>query len=1193
MDSTDKDIKEQYYIEQMAVIGKMHNMQWLKSNSQLSGHTKVYPDGKELISSPLKAKLSEGTKECTIIVSSSNASNSPELKNNDHITKENINNSNIVTTNNTLQSTLQVVQPSEKSNMETIWSKDVNVTSTLFPNSQSLVVQRLDEQEMVNKNLQENIVTVQLEQLSFKEEEKSKSEESCNESHNEWGTIRRNIPDSTKSVPDVGNQINSKQCHDNNNNNAKSKTQSTSELKKGMQKTTTKINTKKCNDQKTRKQAGSSLKESCTISKQGSKDQVDSLNSCSNDKTSTSGVDSRKTSVSPALKFHDKCSKVNGCNRQLITGKGTPVKEQQFYKQQFSTLNDSANRNKSSMDGLDEKSKLQKKNTEADETKKCHKVQVIRTQSYNVQYNRNKPLVKPQQRYLRNAAKPEEENSVNRTSGFDNGIGVPNTTENVTKKKYENQQSAISKQTSDTQLTQSTSGKNSKNFNVLECSTSERTLGKTSGSVSCRKNYQSLSNTKTTVDRNVKEDQGCVQKFKKDSYVYRRTSGTVQSSIKETNGKEKPDDYKKSVTENNSTKDYKVSQAEGSKITAFSHKATNGASNTNKTDTSDSAIVNNVQSVKSLNSCSSNKDSATINTSVLTSQESQILQNSCNGTEVQFTKTEQEHTNNYNSNKTNTSNSETKSVKFSDNIQEINTMMDSTPSSYKDNIVQPHGITTNTFYSDSQLTPNIGNAQETENHHSVQNKSYFDNNNTHYTNTSTAVQNSERDLYLLDIAYQKPEQPSHVPPENVSPHNNCNSVIPMSSGLPYQSISGMYLNQYNNANNVSRKPADSTIVSQNVLVPNSTSYTMEHQNIMQGESSNTLMHNPQTSILPPPGFHNHPIAAQHNQWNLPLPDMVLFGNMMNPAHSLNMQMQNSRHLCGTDFNSIQQTGYMQHPLFYVPQLCMQGWNPLVQYPAPLFQNPPYTNCSTFTNQVLPSNTMADTINCSIPTSMQNNPYKQFQQMQQFESNPNFSVPVKLDNYMGNMQGCRSNARTKDNTMVDVHGKTSQYRAPLANDYQNNCSQDGQTMVPYSYAVTMDSVARSVPSNMHMQLNQKYSPRVSATANYQRMPETCAAFQTNQNSGNRRDDLSGNDSECIPPMVSPKECMYYGVNYSKKSDVIQNSSLRSDTKPVAYMPHGNARQYVPQFHENPAYHVSPKELSPRVITGRSIRKTTEQ
>ncbi|XP_076229608.1 LOW QUALITY PROTEIN: uncharacterized protein LOC116429044 [Nomia melanderi] len=1183
MDSTDKDLKQKYDVEQMAVIGKMHNMQWLKSNSQLSGHTNVFPHEKELISNLLKTKSTEEIQQSINVVSNEDVWNNPELKNNDCIMSENIDNNNIITNNNTLESTLKVIELSDKSIMETAWNEDVNINSTLFPNSQSLVVQRLDKQEAMNMNLQENIVTVQLEHLRLKEEEKSKSEESYNESSNKWDPIHRSIPDSTKSDTDEGNRVTSKQCHDNNNNNAKSKAQPTSESKRGMQKATTKININKSNDQKIKKQSGSNVKESWTVTKQSSKDQDDSLNLYKSDKTSTSSTDSRKISVPAMSKFHDKCSKVNGYNRQLIMGKGTQMKEQQFSKQHFSTFNECGSRSKS-MEGLDEKNKSQKKSNEVDEIRKSHKVQITRTQSHNNQYNRNKASIKSQQQYVRDTTKLEEENSINHVSGFNNNISATNSTENGSKKKYE-----ISKKISDTRLTRGTKQRNVNDFYVSECSMNERMIGKSSGSVSCRRSYQNLSHTKTTTDRNLKDDQGCIQKNKKDSHVYRRSSGTFQTFFKDSSGKEKPDDYKKYVTDN-STKDYKINQFDGSKVTVYSHKAANGASNT-KTDTSDSTTVNNVQSIKSLNSCSnSTKDPAIVNAPVHISQESQILQASCNGTEVQFAKTEQDHTSINNSSKMSTGNPEAKSVKFSDNVQEVNTVHSVSSSSHPHNIIQSHKITGNSYYSDLQTLPNLSNTQQMENHQSVQSKSYFDNANAQYANAPVAIQNSERNLYLLDVAHQqKPDQVSHVSPQGVSAHNNCNPVMPMGNGLPYHNMSPVYLNQYSNAQNVPRKTAENTIVSHSALVPSTSSYTMENQNIMQGEPSNILMHNTQTSVLPPSGYQNHPVLAQHNQWNLSLPDMLLFGNVMNSAHPLNMQMQNSRHVCGTDFNNIQQAGYMQPPLFYVPQLCMQGWNPMVQYPAPLYQNSPFTNCNTYPNQVLPSNTTTDTINCSAPTSMQNNPYKQFQQMQQLESNPTFTVPMKLDNYLGNMQGSKSNVRMKDNGM-DVHARAGQYRVPLANEYQN-CTQDGQVTVPFSYGVTMDSVVRNGQANMHMQLNQKYAPR--ATGNYQRMPEPCSVFLNNQEPGNRKDDVSKNDSDCIPPMVSPRECMYYGVNYARKQDNIQSPSLHSEAKQIAYMASINSSPYVPQFHKNGSYHASPKELASRATLGRGIRKSMDQ
>lgn len=968
--------------------------------------------------------------------------------------------------------------------------------------------------------------------------------------------------------------------------------------------------------------AGNSLNEPCTILKQNSNNKDNTLNLCSgNNKTSTSAIDSRKISLGISPKIIDKCGKVNGYNRQLIVGKGAQMKEQQFYKQHFSTLNDNGSRNKFSTEALDDKNKFlttklktsrnesDKKGSEINETKKCHKFQVIPTQSYNVQHNRNKPLINSQQRYFRNSTKPEEEISIKNTSGFNNNISMTNPNENVSKKKCENQQTAINKQASNIQTSQGTSGRSSDNFNVPESSTNERNLTKSSNSIPSKRNYQNLSNTKRhlscqhTTDRNIKDDQGYVQKFKKDSNVYRRSSSIVQPFIKDLNGKEKTDDHKKSVTDNNSTKDYKINrvcsvdakvqpQPEVSKQTVYPYKTVNGANNTNKTDTSDSTTVNNVQSIKSLNSCSnSTKDSTTINSSTLMSQESQILQTSCNGTEVQFVKTEQDASNNNSNNKTSASNSETKSVKFSDNVQEINVAVHTT-TSYTDNGIQQNLTSTNPFYSDLQNSFNVNSAQEMENHQNVQNKSYFHNNNAQYSNTSANIQNSERNLYPLDIVQQKSDQMSHISSHNASPHNNCNPAISMGNGLSYQNVSPVYLNQYSNTQTVPRKTTDSAIVSHNALIPN-TFYTMESQNIMQSEPSNILMHNTQTSVLPPPSFHNHPVTTQHNQWNLPVPDMLLYRNVMNSAHPLNMQIQNSRHVCNTDFNNIAQTSYLQHPLFYVPPVCMQSWNPLMQYPTPLFQNPPYTNCSTFPNQVLPSNTLSDSINCTVPTSAQNNPYKQYQQMQQLESNPNFSVPVKLDNYMGNVQGCKSNnTRLKDNSM-DVHMRTSRYRGLVPNEYQN-CSQDAQLMVPFSYGVTMDSAARNGPSNVHMQVNQKYAPRAVTATNYQRMSEICSGFQNNQDFNNRKDEISKNDYECIPPIVSPRECMYYGVNYFRKTDNVQNSSMRTDMKSMGYTQSVNSQHYGPQFHKNGTYHhASPKDFTSRATIGRGIRKTMEQ
>lgn len=68
--------------------------------------------------------------------------------------------------------------------------------------------------------------------------------------------VHRDVSDVPKSDSDINNQVGSKQCHDNNNNNAKSKSQLPLETKKSIQRTTAKISTKRLSDPKVKKQGG-------------------------------------------------------------------------------------------------------------------------------------------------------------------------------------------------------------------------------------------------------------------------------------------------------------------------------------------------------------------------------------------------------------------------------------------------------------------------------------------------------------------------------------------------------------------------------------------------------------------------------------------------------------------------------------------------------------------------------------------------------------------------------------------------------------------------------------------------------------------------------------------------------------------------------------------------------------------------
>lgn len=1162
-----------------------------RRRANISTRKKVHP-GKELTSATYDIAIDEGTKGESEVVPANVCSNSAQLNKIDPASDKSINEDGSGLNEQPAESSLNTGESS--GSMDTVWNKDVNVTNTLFSNPQTLAVERVDEKEVISEGVP------QLEQLRLEEKE-NKSDKLDNETDNHWN--HRSMSDLSKSDNSINNQMNPKQCHDNNNNNAKSKSQSPLEAKKSIQKTTTKVNntttSRRISDPKIKKPTavtGNSLKETGTPLKSGQKSKDDSLG---ND-DGTPSTDSKKISVGTTPKFSDK--KVNGCNKNLTVAKETRTKEQ-FSKQHFPALNDTPLKRRSSTERDDKaksvtpsvakprsvRNETDRKGVETlDEPRRCHKVQVTRTQSYNVQYNRNKSLIKSQQRYVRGTAKSEEDVSAHGSSGFNNNNPASNSGENGPRKKFESQQSSlINKQAGDAQSAQYMSGKNARSSS--EYSSSDRSLARTSSAPS-KRSYQNLCTVRVSTDRNFKDDQASYQRFKKDSNVYRRSSSSFQISKDE-----KMDEQKRSA-DNNLTKDHGVnrlgdprarSQSDGSRLTVHPHGASiNGASNTNKTDTLESTAVNNVQSAKPLNIANSTKDSTTRHTS--TPQESQVLRSSRNETEVQFLKTEQEDTSDNNTNdKTSASGTEnSKSVKFSDNVQEITVPAHHQPSTplYTDNAAHQTKLSANSFYSDMQTGPN---AQRMEDHHQcVQNKTYFDDNNAQYNKNYTDVQSIERDLHMLNLSQQnKSDQNSQIPSSQpvLSP-DSCNSVI--GSTANYPSLPAMYLNQYNNAQTVPRKTADSTIVSPSTLIPSTSSYATDTQNLMQADSTNLLMHNTQTSVLPQSGFHNHPMTTQPNQWNMPLTDMYLYGNAMNAA----LPIQNSRHACNADFGNIQQPGFV-HPMFYMPPLCMQSWNPLLHYPAPLFQNTPYA--SAYSNQVLSANNLTDYMNCGQPTSMQNNPYKPYQQMQSMENAPNFTVPIKLDSYMGSVQGAKSCNRMKENSNADYQMRASQYRVPVPNECQS-CSQDGQ-LIPYSYAI-MDSIARNVPTNVHMN-HQKYPPCTPTTANYSRMPDAYHGNRDNASGGgggSRQD-----DPECVPPMISPKDVMKmnFGINYSRKTDTVQNSFGRTD-KPAGYMHFANTpHHYSPHYQKsnNSGYQQqpSPKELASRVNVGRGMRKNADQ
>lgn len=164
----------------MQNIGKLFVIVFPNAVCLLYCSTKTLPDEKETVNNTVKSEVNEGTQEKSEVLSTDTPLNNSELNKIDSVLNKNINENDNTVNKDILQSSLEVVDFPQK-DMETVWNKDVDVTNTLFPNSQSLVTQKVEEQEVNNMSVTESIVTVQLEQLRLNEEENNKSDESRNE----------------------------------------------------------------------------------------------------------------------------------------------------------------------------------------------------------------------------------------------------------------------------------------------------------------------------------------------------------------------------------------------------------------------------------------------------------------------------------------------------------------------------------------------------------------------------------------------------------------------------------------------------------------------------------------------------------------------------------------------------------------------------------------------------------------------------------------------------------------------------------------------------------------------------------------------------------------------------------------------------------------------------------------------------
>ncbi|KAL2712868.1 myb-like protein D [Vespula squamosa] len=204
MESQNKTLQNTSKTQQVTVISKLHNMQWLKNNTLLPGHVKSRTLKKSI------NNLREGLETVKFIHTSIN--NNLELANSTNI---------VLTTHDNkcdfdIESDITERSVVSKNIISTLQLRKKINSSHL--NKQALVLKESKEEEIINMATNDSLITEQLEmQLRLEEQQKDKCNALCIASED----IKQNIPKCDLvplKVQEKINKMNQTNVHDKNNN---------------------------------------------------------------------------------------------------------------------------------------------------------------------------------------------------------------------------------------------------------------------------------------------------------------------------------------------------------------------------------------------------------------------------------------------------------------------------------------------------------------------------------------------------------------------------------------------------------------------------------------------------------------------------------------------------------------------------------------------------------------------------------------------------------------------------------------------------------------------------------------------------------------------------------------------------------------------------------------------------------------
>ncbi|XP_070163161.1 protein PF3D7_1417600 [Polyergus mexicanus] len=269
----------------------------------------------------------------------------------------------------------------------------------------------------------------------------------------------------------------------------------------------------------------------------------------------------------------------------------------------------------------------------------------------------------------------------------------------------------------------------------------------------------------------------------------------------------------------------------------------------------------------------------------------------------------------------------------------------------------------------------------------------------------------------------------------------------------------------------------------------------------------------QRSVTTFSDFTGHSVlSGQTRKWNSSIDSFHVDSyNIMQPTL---MQTYNSGAFDPNDFNNTHIRDWPPHPIIYAPSPNVQTRNPQLQYPLPVSYNPPCTNYI----RVIP-NTINQLNNFNNIGCMHDQQLKYIPCMQ-------------MNNYIRGTHSDLSNCTVQPRNAVDNVPMKSNQHYKMCQDNSRMVYNVSRYVTPLSYSGVqkdmnfMPAISKNQCSNAYFWQNQKDNQN---RVNYMQMSK----YPKNQTIQDLACD--DNESENIPPIISPKEFMTNNVSFSNKTE----------------------------------------------------------